>query len=128
MVMTPIGAIARLLASAVFAVGGVRAYKVMSRKNVDRIARAAVGRRRESQRGTVHLFVCVADHFEPFWLDATREMALARVRRWRDDYPRVMNGIRDNGGNAPRHTFFYPQEEYDAECVDMLAELTRNGM
>ena len=126
--VTPVGAIARLLASAVFAVGGIRAYQVMSRKNVDRIARAAVARRREPHRGTVHVFVCVADHFEPFWLDATRDVALARVRRWLDDYPRAMDGIRDNGGNAPRHTFFYPQEEYDAECIDMLAELARRGL
>ncbi len=126
--VTSVGTIARLLATAVFAVGGIRAYQVISRKNVDRIARAAVARRRESHRGTVHVFVCVADHFEPYWLDATRDVALARVRRWLDDYPRAMDGIRDNGGNAPRHTFFYPQEEYDAECVDMLAQLARRGL
>ncbi|HEU4929406.1 MAG TPA: hypothetical protein VFU38_06210 [Candidatus Krumholzibacteria bacterium] len=126
--VTHAGAIARLLLSAAFAVGGIRAYRVMSRKNVDRIARAAVARRREPHRGTVHLFVCVADHFEPFWLDATRDVALSRVRRWLEHYPRAVDGIRDNGGTAPRHTFFYPQEEYDAECIDMLAQLTRSGL
>ncbi len=122
------GTIARLLVSAVFAVGGVRAYRLLSRKNVDRIARAAVARRREPHRGTVHLFVCVADHFEPFWLRASREVALSRVRRWRDQYPRAVDGIRDNGGTPPRHTFFYPQEEYDADCLEMLAELKRGGL
>ncbi len=122
------GTIARLLVSAVFAVGGVRAYRLLSRKNVDRIARAALARPKESPQGTTHLFVCVADHFEPYWLEASREVAHARVRRWVEGYPRAIAGIRDGGGNPPRHAFFYPQEEYDAHCLDQLAELVRAGL
>jgi len=120
--------VARVLASAVLAAGSVRAFKVISRKNVDRIARAAFARRKESQRGTTHLFVNVADHFEPYWQNADRAIAHERVRRWVERYPRAVDGIRDNGGNAPRHAFFYPQEEYDPACVEMLAQLSRAGL
>jgi hypothetical protein len=118
----------RILASAVVAAGGLRAYKVMSRKNVDRIARAAFARRKETQEGTTHLFVCVADHFEPYWLNTDRNVAHERVRRWQERYPRAVDGLSDNGGNRPRHNFFYPQEEYDPHCMDMLATLSQAGL
>ncbi len=123
-----LAAIIRVLLSAVFAAGGLRVYRVLARKNVDRIARAAWSRKKEPPLGTTHLFVCVADHFEPYWLEAHQDVAHERVRRWLERYPRAMDGIRDNGGNAPRHAFFYPQEEYDPRCMDMLAELSRAGL
>ncbi len=118
----------RVVVSAVFAAGGFRAYRVLSRKNVDRIARSSLSRRKESATGTTHLFVCVADHFEPYWLEAHQTVAHERVRRWIERYPRAVDGIRDNGGTAPRHAFFYPQEEYDPRCLDMLSELARAGL
>ncbi len=123
-----LGLVARILASAVVAAGSLRAYRVMSRKNVDRIARAALARHKEPYQGTTHIFVCVADHFEPYWLEPTREVAHERVRRWLDRYPSAVAGIHDNGGSAPRHSFFYPQEEYDPHCMDMLAQLVHAGL
>jgi hypothetical protein len=104
---------------------GTRVYRVLRRKNVDRIVRSAIARRREYHSGTTHVFVCVADHYEPYWHGADAAVAHERVRRWRERYPRAMEGIRDRGGNAPRHAFFYPQEEYDPRCLDMLSELAR---
>jgi hypothetical protein len=123
-----LAAILRILLSAVFAAGGLRAYRVLARKNVDRIARAAWSRKKEPPLGTTHVFVCVADHFEPYWLEAQQDVAHERVKRWLERYPRAVDGIRDSGGNAPRHSFFYPQEDYDPRCMDMLAELTRQGL
>jgi hypothetical protein len=102
-----------------------RAVALLRRKNVDRILRAAISRPRERHDGTTHVFVCVADHYEPYWHGADATVARERVQRWLDRYPGAMEGIRDRGGNAPRHAFFYPQEEYDARCLDMLAELAR---
>jgi hypothetical protein len=52
---------------------------------------------------------------------------LATVREWVDRYPRAVEGFRDADGRPPQHTFFYPQEEYDAGCVEGLAELVRGG-
>lgn len=120
--------IARALVSIAFAAGGFRVYRILTKKNVDRILRARLSRRKESQEGTTHVFVCVADHFEPYWYGADHAVALARVRRWTEGYPRAVEGIRDRGGNAPRHVFFYPQEEYDRECVAMLAQLVKSGL
>lgn len=118
----------RIVIAAVVAAGGLRAYRIMSRKNVDRIARASFARRKEAPEHTTHLFVCVADHFEPYWINTDRDLAHERVRRWQEGYPRAVAGLIDNGGNSPRHNFFYPQEEYDPHCLDMLAQLARAGL
>jgi hypothetical protein len=85
-------------------------------------------RRRSPRAGEpVHLLLCVADHFEPNWGKAPRTLARRRVRRWLRDYPRVLGEFRDSDGRPPRHTFFYPLEEYDPEYLDALAELCRAG-
>ncbi len=56
------------------------------------------------------------------------ERARALTRRWLDEWPRAAAAsARDADGCHPRHTFFYPAEEYDADCVAMLAELTAAG-
>jgi hypothetical protein len=104
------------------------AARLAARKNVGRILRASLARRREARDVTTHLFVCVADHYEPYWQGAGADLAHQRVRRWLDHYPRAVSDLRDNGGNAPRHVFFYPQEEYDPRCLDALAELARRGL
>jgi hypothetical protein len=75
----------------------------------------------------VHLLLCIADHYEPFFGPVSREQALARVSRWVDEYPKRFSRLRDSDGRPPRHTFFYPIEQYDAEILDMLAELCRQG-
>ena len=43
------------------------------------------------------------------------------------DYPRQFGRFRDSDGRPPRHTFFYPEEEYEAEYLDALADLCRAG-
>ena len=78
-------------------------------------------------RGDVHLLLCVADHFEPYWNDAGRDVADGRVGRWVRDYPERFEGFRDSDGRPPRHTFFYPIDQYDPEHVDALAGLCRAG-
>ena len=41
--------------------------------------------------------------------------------------PRLFGGFRDSDGRPPRHTFFFPIDEYESEHVDALAELCRAG-
>jgi len=101
--------------------------RIARRKNVDRIVVATLKRRRENPTDTQHIFFCLADHYEPMWHGAPRATALDRVRAWHDRYPRVVDNCRDNGGRTPRHSFFYPAEEYDAECIDLLSDLCRRG-
>jgi hypothetical protein len=85
-------------------------------------------RRRLPRRGEeVHLLLCFADHFEPKAGGVSPEQARARVHHWVREYPRQLGGFRDSDGRPPRYTFFYPIEEYDAEHLDLLAELCRQG-
>jgi hypothetical protein len=75
----------------------------------------------------VHLLLCVADHYEPQWGQAPPEVARARVERWVRDYPARLGEFRDSDGRPPRHTFFFPLEEYVPEHLDALAGLCRSG-
>ncbi len=89
---------------------------------------AARGRRaRHHPAGLRHLFFCVADHFEPFGYGASAAQAMDAVRYWVETYPQRVASWRDADGRAPRHTFFYPAEEYDAACLDGLGALCRAG-
>ena len=74
-----------------------------------------------------HLLLCIADHFEPMHGQVPRRTARHRVERWIRDYPQQFAGLRDSDGRTPRHTFFYPREEYEPEFLDALTELCRQG-
>jgi hypothetical protein len=85
-------------------------------------------KRRSPRRGEpVHLFLCIADHYEPRWGNPPPELARERVGHWTRDYPRLFARFRDSDGRPPQHTFFFPLDEYEAEHVDALAELCRAG-
>ena len=74
-----------------------------------------------------HVFICVADHYEPDWNGASAALQIARVDRWVRDYPRVVDGCVDSRGRPPQHTFFYPIECYQADHLEKLASLVRDG-
>ena len=74
-----------------------------------------------------HVFLCLADHYEPLRGAAPPRVARERVARWRREYPRSVAGLADSRGRSPQHTFFYPAEEYAAEHLDALAGLCRGG-
>jgi hypothetical protein len=78
--------------------------------------------------GPRHLLVAVCDHYEPLWGNATVERGRERVERWRSRYPQLVHGLRDADGRAPRHTFFFPGEQYRPEYLGALAELARAGL
>jgi len=85
-------------------------------------------RRRPRRTGeTTHLLLCVADHYEPKRAKATPAAANARVERWAENYPRLFRGFRDSDGRRPRHSFFFPEEEYESHHLDALAGLCRAG-
>lgn len=76
---------------------------------------------------TVHVLLCIADHFEPAWGDPSPEIADQRVANWTSEYPRLFSQFRDSDGRPPRHTFFYPIDQYERRHVDALAQLCRQG-
>lgn len=74
-----------------------------------------------------HLLFGVADHFEPFRGGRAPAEALAGVTAWLRDYTRQFDGFRDADGRPPRHTFFYPADEYDGPCLGTLADFCAAG-
>lgn len=79
-------------------------------------------RPRGSAEQPVHVFLAVCDHFEPFH-HTDREGALRALADWQEQWPRLVADFRDSSGRGPRHTFFYPVEQYDAEVIERLANL-----
>lgn len=75
-----------------------------------------------------HVYFCFADHFEPYGGKAGREQAHARVARWVEEYPAVARHHRDSFGNPPKHSYFYPAEEYDPALLDALRGLRDQGL
>jgi hypothetical protein len=69
----------------------------------------------------------VADHYEPKGGNAPPELAGQRVRNWVEKYPRLFGGFRDSDGRPPRHSFFYPVEEYEPQYLDDLTGLCQAG-
>ena len=88
---------------------------------------ASVWWRPRGVAGTRHLFFCVADHFEPLRGGGDPIAARRAVATWVEEYRRVFADCRDATGRPPRHTFFFPAEEYDRECLATLAVLCREG-
>jgi hypothetical protein len=91
----------------------------------------AVDRARRALRpravGPRHLLFAVCDHFEPLWRDAGPPQGRARVRTWSEGYPASFGAFRDADGRPPRHTFFYPGEQYAPDYLEPLADLARRG-
>lgn len=72
--------------------------------------------------GVRHVLLCVCDHFEPFQR-VDRNGALERVAMWQRDFPRLAGEFKDADGAPPKHTFFFPVEQYDREVVGAIARL-----
>ena len=93
-------------------------------------ARSSLLRARQAvQRsdGPEHLLFAFCDHYEPLWHTADRQLGAARVQQWVDRYPALATRFRDADGRPPRHSFFFPGEQYDAAYLDGLATLAEQG-
>ncbi|GAC1416694.1 MAG: hypothetical protein NVSMB62_06630 [Acidobacteriaceae bacterium] len=76
------------------------------------------------------LWVALTDHYEPLVTGkVSLEVAKTRVAAWRDLWPTIaLSAPLDSTGKPPCFTFFYPQEEYHAEILESLAEISRSGL
>jgi hypothetical protein len=93
-------------------------------------ARFLVGHGRDSLRrmsGPRHVLFAFCDHYEPLWGRASSEVGEARVAYWEERYPLLAAGFRDADGRPPRHSFFFPGEEYAPSYLERLARLARAG-
>ena len=74
------------------------------------------------------VWVAIADHWEPYWINPTDEVAAERVAVWARNWPAIAARHADSTGKPPQHTFYYPQEEYRPAFLDTLAKMTRQGI
>lgn len=74
-------------------------------------------------------WVALTDHYEPLGGEGSMEIALRRVSRWQEKWPRIADDSpRDASGQKPQYSFFYPQEEYRRELLDRIAQMVRLGV
>lgn len=79
------------------------------------------GCRRRGAAPRVMLF-CFADHFEPAQReDDAATLQFDRVRSWIEAYEAACRDRRDGAGRPPRHSYFFPEEQYLAGTVELLA-------
>jgi len=124
-----------ILTGGVFAVGFIWLFLRACRKNVflwlpGYVKGEWAGWRERHERyegDVVHVLFCIADHFEPGWGRPGPAVELKRVEKWVRKYPRVVEPFRDGDGCPPRHTFFFPAEEYRPELLTELKKLVSSG-
>jgi hypothetical protein len=110
------------------AITGNRAFAAVRRRHVHRWIGPCIRRSLAPRRATpVHALICIADHFEPSWGGGDPALGETRVRAWTEAYPRVFGRFADSDGRPPRHTFFYPIDQYRPSEVDSLSRLCRAG-
>lgn len=83
-------------------------------------------KKQSSFNTTVH--VCFADHYEPYGGGNDSHRARSKVAEWHEKYPKLALLHEDSFGCHPKHSFFYPIEEYDPIILDQLAELEKRGL
>jgi len=77
------------------------------------------------------LIVSVANHFEPGWAPneiLDRKTQAARLKEYVKTARDIGDSVRDSDGTKFRHTNFYPAEQYDAELLDMMADMQAEGL
>ena len=78
-------------------------------------------------RPAKRLWVAMTDHYEPHG-NTTLDVAYQRVAAWQERWPGIAAAAPEDADNrSPCFTFFYPQEEYQRDLLNSLAELTRTG-
>ena len=85
-------------------------------------------RRRPSNEGPIDVLLCMADHYEPGHGDPGLSVERARVTAWVERLPRLAARFADADGRPPRHTFFFPAEQYRREHLDRLSSLCEAGL
>ncbi len=83
--------------------------------------------RARKHAGVRHLLFAFCDHYEPLWGGVSQAVGEERVGFWVDAYPRLAGEFRDADGRSPRHSFFYPADQYHPRLVEPLTSLAHAG-
>ncbi len=89
--------------------------------------RQKLARERPSADEPIHVIFAFVDHFEPMWRRPDRATEDRRVDAWCEQYRAMASRHRDADGAHPKHTFFYPEEEYRVEHLAKIADLCGEG-
>src|ERR1044072_8204868 len=73
----------------------------------------------DGSKDPTHIVFLIANHFEP----GVGVQAAAQVKRWYRLARQTGTLIRDHDGTPFRHTYFFPAEQYDSACIEMLSGL-----
>jgi hypothetical protein len=73
------------------------------------------------------VWVAIADHWEPYHGHASHDTARRRASPWSNLWPAIAQKHADSTGRSPQYTFYYPQEQYHPEFLDLLAKLKGQG-
>ena len=91
-------------------------------------ARAALrDGRGESQSGCTEVLLCIVDHFEPQVGRPAADVSRKRLEDWIERYPGIAGSHRDFSGRIPKHSFFYPWDEFDAWEFERLSAHCADG-
>ena len=74
---------------------------------------------RNRNSSDAHIFLCIADHFEPLWGGTDQQEGEDRIKKWIENYERLAPSFIDSDGCHPRHSYFFPLEQYN-ECFGRL--------
>jgi len=84
--------------------------------------------RRRSPKHPLKILFAMADHFEPMQKPSDPLTVQSdRVRKWIERFETRFSDHRDSQDRPPLHTYFYPQEQYSPEIMEMLAEHCLRG-
>ena len=83
---------------------------------------------RSRDDGPKHLLFSLCDHYEPLHGGADHGRGRARVMAWRTRYPEMAKRFYDASGRHPRHSYFFPGEQYDPAYIEPLAEMCEMGL
>lgn len=83
--------------------------------------------KRRAKRGIVYVIFGVMDHFEPVSEGSSPDEERERMAAWLTAYPKAASRHRDSTGGCPKHTWFFPVENYRKEYLDQLSKLCEGG-
>jgi hypothetical protein len=78
--------------------------------------------KRISPEQPLHACIAVCDHFEPLH-HTDKAGALRAIADWQEAWPQRVETYQDSSGRGPRHSFFYPVEQYDSDLIAPLADI-----
>ena len=74
-----------------------------------------------------HIYFCLVDHYEPYYKKVTQATARNLVKDWLANYREIACKHQDSDGQHPKHSYFYPIEEYDETILDDLKDICQQG-